>query len=365
MAFSGKFSPEKRAYIKLMGKTGTHTAREVADECKVSVPSVYRIWKEKFSKELKRKQKTKNRGGRPEKINLRQKRSILRNINILREENSNFTSKKLLLSSGINPNAISSRTLRRFLNKNGYHYLQARKKGVLSKTDIRKRYKFAGTMKREFSIDVWTKQIAFYLDGVSFIHKTNPADEAKAPKGRIWRRANEGMDRGCTAKGSHEGSGGKVVKMMVAVSHGAGVVLCDQYQKLDGQYFKDLVLREFPQMFKKARKGRSRLWLQDGDPSQNSALARMAMRSIRAKLLSIPARSPDINPIENLFHLIKRKLNNDAIVRNIKKETFQEFSARVQSTILHFDKTHIDKTIESMNNRIEMIIAKKGNRIRY
>ena len=89
-------------------------------------------------------------------------------------------------------------------------------------------------MRKEFGCDVWTKKVAFYLDGVSFAHKTNPADEAKAPKGRIWRRANEGLDRGCTAKGSHEGSGGKLVKMMVVITHEEGVVLCDQYDKLDG-----------------------------------------------------------------------------------------------------------------------------------
>ena len=225
--------------------------------------------------------------------------------------------------------------MRRLLNKNGYHYLQARKKGVLSKTDIQKRYMFARNMRREFSSDVCMKQVVSYIHGVSFICKTNPADKAKAPKGRIWRRANEGMDRGCTAKGSQEGSGGKVVKMMVAVSHGAGVVLCDQYEMSDGAYFRDLVFKEFPQMFKKACKSRSRLWLQDGDPRQNSSAAQMEMESIREKLLSIPARSPDINPIKNLFHLIKRKLNNDALPRNKEKETYEEFSARVQATILH------------------------------
>ena len=91
------------------------------------------------------------------------------------------------------------------------------------------------------------------LSGGSFAHKTNQADKAKAPKGRIWRRANKGLDRGCTAKGSHEGSGGKLVKMMVAISHKAGIVLCDQY-KLDGQYFENLVLREFPVMLKKTKK---------------------------------------------------------------------------------------------------------------
>ena len=218
-------------------------------------------------------------------------------------------------------------------------------------------------MRKEFSSDVWTKKIAFYLDGVSFTHKTNPADEAKAPKGRIWRKANEGLNRGCTAKGSHEGSGGRLVKMMVAITHEAGVVLCDQYEKLDGQYFKNLVLKEFRGMFKKAKKGRSRLWLQDGN--QNSAAARMAMKSILAKLLSIPPRSSDINPIENLFHLIKRQLNNDAIARNMTKETFEEFAARVKHTIINFDKNQIDKIIESMSKRIEMIVCKKGNRIKY
>ena len=226
----------------------------MASECKVSIPSVYRIWKEKFSKNNQERHKNRKSGGQPEKLTLRQKRSILRNINILREENSNFTSKKLLLFSGINPKNICPRTVRRLLNKNGYHYLQARKKGVLSKKGVQKHYKFAKKMIKEFGHDVWTKKIAFYSDGVSFTHKRDPADEAKAPKGRIWRKPNEGLDRGCTAKGSQEGSGGRLVKMMVAISHEAGVVVCDQYDKLDGQYFRDLVLREFSAMFKKEKK---------------------------------------------------------------------------------------------------------------
>ena len=104
-------------------------------------------------------------------------------------------------------------------------------------------------MRKELNSDIWTKNIAFYLDGVSFTHKTNPADEAKAPRGRIWRKANKGLNRACTAKGSHEGSGGRLVKMMVAITHEEGVVLCDQYEKLDGQYFKNLVMAETNQPF--------------------------------------------------------------------------------------------------------------------
>ena len=37
--------------------------------------------------------------------------------------------------------------------------------------------------------------------------------------------------------------------------------------------------------------------------------------------LRSPPRSPDINPIENMFHLIRRQLTEDALQHNIIKET--------------------------------------------
>ena len=57
----------------------------------------------------------------------------------------------------------------------------------------------------------WTKQVAFYLDEVSFAFKTNPLQFARAPKARIWRKRCEGLSFGCTAKGRKEGTGEKVL----------------------------------------------------------------------------------------------------------------------------------------------------------
>ena len=56
-------------------------------------------------------------------------------------------------------------------------------------------------------------------------------------------------------------------------------------------------------MFIKAAKGEGRLFLQDGDPCQNSGMAKEAMLRVNATLFPIPPRSPDLNPIENFFHL--------------------------------------------------------------
>ncbi len=70
-------------------------------------------------------------------------------------------------------------------------------------------------------------------------------------------------------------------------------------------------------------------FLMDNDPSQTSKAARKAMENIDAKFFKIPARSPDLNPIENTFHLVKKSLDNEALANNITSGTFNEFSARV------------------------------------
>jgi hypothetical protein len=54
------------------------------------------------------------------------------------------------------------RTIRRAMNKEGFKYLEARKKGILKITDLKKRLSFAKKMKKGFSKDVWTKDINFF-----------------------------------------------------------------------------------------------------------------------------------------------------------------------------------------------------------
>ena len=41
------------------------------------------------------------------------------------------------------------------------------------------------------------------------------------------------------------------------------------------------------------------LFLQDNDPSQNSAKATEALTTIRAEVVKFPQRPPDLNPIKN------------------------------------------------------------------
>ena len=155
-----------------------------------------------------------------------------------------------------------------------------------------------------------------------------------------------------------------MAKYFVAISYGKGVILCEQYNSLNGEYFKTVIEREFQRMFRESQKA-SKLFIQDGDPSQNSAIARAAWKRAGAKLIAIPPRSPDLNPIENIFHIVKRILQVDAIKKNITFETYEQFSSRIVQTFRNLDQTLINNTILSMDKRIDTIIKKKGSRTKY
>ena len=56
-----------------------------------------------------------------------------------------------------------------------------------------------------------------------------------------------------------------------------------------------------------------------------------AINKEHANVFKIPSRRPDLNPIENVFNSVTVKLNNDALEKEITKESFEEFSRRVET----------------------------------
>ena len=78
-----------------------------------------------------------------------------------------------------------------------------------------------------------------------------------------------------------------------------------------GRYFESFIDQHFERLFQAAGKGDRRLWIQDGDPSENSALARAAVQRAYSKLMKLPPRSPDLNPIENIFPIAAKILKKN------------------------------------------------------
>lgn len=267
-------------------------------------------------------------------------------------------------NSGINPKKAKYRTFVSYLHKMGYKYRQTRRKGLLTEKDHLVRLKYARAASK-FNSRFWTDDIAFYLDGVSFIYKRNPLKEAISPRGKLWRKKSEGLSE--TSKGSKDLAGGRRLHLMVAIAPQKGVILAKEYEKMTAQFFSELVLSAFPTMFRRVGKtSRDRkVFVMDNDPSQTSKKAMETLDQLGIELQKILPRSPDLNPIENVFNIVKRKLRQDAIEMQITQESWEEFVTRVTHTISHVSVDYIDKTIASMPKRVQQIIRRKGRRIKY
>ena len=109
----------------------------------------------------------------------------------------------------------------------------------------------------------------------------------------------------------------------------------------------------------------SNLFVQGGDLSQNSKAAAKEWQKRKIKLLSIPPHSADINPIENMFNLIDRKLKSDGIEQNITHETYEQFSVRAQNFLENYPIAEIDKIVDTKPERMHQIINCNGGRLRY
>ena len=96
---------------------------------------------------------------------------------------------------------------------------------------------------------------------------------------------------------------------------------------MSGAYFARFIRQKFPILFEITgkRKKDSLLFAMDNDPSQTSAKAKLALLSARANMHVIPARSPDLNPIENLFNIARKQINAELKDENISNETWNNF----------------------------------------
>lgn len=190
------------------------------------------------------------------------------------------------------------------------------------------------------------------MDGVSFVHKYNPQSGAASNRARVWRKKKEGLQ--VTAKGCKQLAGGRRVHLIVAIAYSKGVILKVPYEKMNGSFFAVFVREHLNITFAKAgpKTNGRRLFIMDNDPSQRNRAAQMALKDIEREFQEIPC-SPDLNPIENIFHQVKRYLENQAISKRITKESFEEFQSRVLRAFDSIPITTLDK-------RIDAILSSKG-----
>ncbi|KAG1577716.1 hypothetical protein G6F47_013016 [Rhizopus delemar] len=100
----------------------------------------------------------------------------------------------------------------------------------------------------------------------------------------------------------------------------------------------------------------------DGDPKHRSKSAVQWLQANGVNYIDDwPAQSPDLNPIEHLWHHLKLKLS----LYDKKAKGVHELWERVEKEWNSFDKEVCRRYIDTMPARIKAVIDAKGGSTRY
>ena len=94
----------------------------------------------------------------------------------------------------------------------------------------------------------------------------------------------------------------------------------------------------------------------DNDPKHKAKSVQEWLNDQEFEVLKWPAQSPDLNPIENLWAILKRRLNQ----YEQPPRGMVELWERVQAKWDEIDKEMCMKLIESMPRRIDAVLKSKG-----
>jgi len=104
----------------------------------------------------------------------------------------------------------------------------------------------------------------------------------------------------------------RLARVVLAISHGKGIIAREPYERMHGAYFADFIDRNFNCTFEEMNKEEVRIFMQDSNPSQNSAIAKRAMLQKRCTVIHYPVCSPDIHVTENAFNITNSMLKEAA-----------------------------------------------------
>jgi len=98
---------------------------------------------------------------------------------------------------------------------------------------------------------------------------------------------------------------------------------------------------------------------QDNDPKHTNRLAKTFLQENFPEVIDWPSNSPDLNPIENLWSIVKSNVEKrmPKNIEELKRFMVEEWRNVPESTLVNL--------VKSMRRRCELIIQSNGERISY
>ena len=286
-------------------------------------------------------------GGRPAKLS---DRNILYMMHLI---TSNKAISSIDLKHSLNSMKIyaSPSTIRRSLRKEGMNAITVKPKPYLSLRHKRLRLQFA-LMHKDWTLADWTRVI--------FSDETKINRFGSDGPNHIWKRPSRNiLDR--EISGTVKFGGGSLM-MYGCITHDGPGYACRIDGSMNAELYTEILDDELMQTidFYKMDKNKV-IYAQDNDPKHTANLTCQWFQTNQIKLLACPPQSPDLNPIEHIWHILKLCLN----AYRKPPIGMNDLWERVEAEWENINPEICRVLIESMPKRMKAVIKVHGGYIKY
>ena len=125
------------------------------------------------------------------------------------------------------------------------------------------------------------------------------------------------------------------------------------------EVYMDILERKLRSSAKKLKLGKKWIFQQDGDPKHTAKIVKKWLQDKKIKVLNWVAQSPDLNPIEHIWSVVKKRiaLRKPTNIADLRAIAEQEWNSIEPSVVRNL--------VESMPRRIQSVIDAKGGPTRY